>query len=348
MTMLEKKLSSTFDDLMSYVERINRLNGGTSCALFVIQNDYVVSECYSGQHSPEDSARPTAADSQFNVASVRKSYIGFATAWALNSGAISSVDDPVLRYVSVRQEETASLKRVTIRNLLTHTHGLARDEDGRLMRRFEPGTNWEYNNVGVRLLTELVPQITGSSIADLLNEKVFRPLGWRETGWRTTPSDLLVPVVDDRGTSLLLDSNSGGSEGNLFVSARELAYWGYLHLKLGKIKGESIVPDTLIRNAISLQSPIELPTTLPRNGCLWLVKKGESSQCLIGNHVPENSFEIVGLTGPLVLVIPELDLVVVRMANRVGNYGDEKGSYVDYLKEFSNLAFTSAMEEAIR
>jgi CubicO group peptidase (beta-lactamase class C family) len=346
--MLKKKPTAAFDDLMSYVERINRSNGGSSSALFIIQNDRVVAEFYSGKHSPEVSARLTAADSQFNVASVRKSYIGFATAWALHSGAICSLDDPVLRYVSVSQEENASLNGITIRNLLTHTHGLAKDENGRLVRHFEPGTDWDYNNVGIGLLTDLVPHVTGSSIADLLNEKVFRPLGWKETGWRTTSSDLLVPVADDQGTSLLLDSSGDGSGGNLFVSARELAYWGYLHLKLGKIKGESLIPEIVIRHAISVQTPGELPTTLPRNGCLWLVKKGESSKCLIGNNVPENSFEIVGLYGPLVLVVPELDLVVVRMANRVGNYGDEQGSYIDYLKEFSNLAVAAAREKANR
>lgn len=66
----------------------------------------------------------------------------------------------------------------------------------------------------------------------------------------------------------------------------------------------------------------------------------------MGNDVPDDSFEIVGLYGPLVLVVPELNLVVVRMANRVGNYEDEKGSYAEYLKEFSNLVVTSAREIA--
>jgi|GEM_PF-2250079 len=31
------------------------------------------------------------------------------------------------------------------------------------------------------------------------------------------------------------------------------------------------------------------------------------------------------------------------MANRVGNYEDEKGSYIEYLKEFGDLAITSAI-----
>lgn len=331
-----------YDSLFTYLERVNRLNGGTSSSLFVIQHDRITAEYYAGTHSSDASARPTRADSQYNVASVRKSYIGFAAAWALHNGAIRSFDDPVLRYFSAGREDRERLQGVAIRHLLTHTHGLDSDKSGRLTRRFEPGTNWDYNNAGIRILTAILANATGRSIAELLNDHVFGPLGLRETGWRTAASDLLVPVADDLDTSLPLDSNADGSEGNLFVSARELAYWGYLHLKLGTINKEQIVPTDLIQTIISDQSPRRLPAAHPRNGCLWMVKKGESSQCLIGNNVPKDSFEIVGLYGPILLVVPELDLVVVRMANRVGNYADDKGSYIHYLKEFSDLAVAAA------
>ena len=340
--MLKRSLVTTFDSLMSYVEHINRLNGGTACSLFVIQNDCVVAEYYAGKHSSDDLACSTSQRSQFNVGSVRKSYIGFATAWAHFTGAIKSFDDSVLRYLSASPEESEILKRVTIRNLLTHTHGLSLDKSGQLINTFEPGTDWNYNNVGINLLTEIIPNVLGCSISDLLNEKVFRPLGWKETSWCTTFSDLLVPVVDDLGTSLLIDRNSDGSRGNLFVTTRELAYWGYLHLKQGEINGESIVPQQILRNATSIQTPARLSSTLPQNGCLWLVKNGDSDQSLIGNDVPNDSYGIVGITGAVLLVVPELDLVVVRLTNKLGNYEDEQGSYIKYLKDFSNKAVNLA------
>ncbi|QMV42450.1 hypothetical protein [Cohnella cholangitidis] len=58
--------------------------------------------------------------------------------------------------------------------------------------------------------------------------------------------------------------------------------------------------------------------------------------------MPQGSYEIVGFYGPLVLVVPRLDLVVVRMANTHGNYEDDNGSYIHYLKEFSDLALEAA------
>ncbi|WP_246070411.1 serine hydrolase [Paenibacillus kobensis] len=125
MLELERYSSSHYDALMAYIERINQLNGGTAFALFVIHNDQVVAEYYGGEHS----GRRAAADSQFNVASVRKSYIGFAAAWALTIGAIRSFDDPVLRYVRANGDNAEVLSGVTIRHLLTHTHGLGRVND---------------------------------------------------------------------------------------------------------------------------------------------------------------------------------------------------------------------------
>ncbi|MFD1676138.1 serine hydrolase domain-containing protein [Alicyclobacillus fodiniaquatilis] len=340
--MLPSKASDAFNDLMTHVEHINEQNGGSACALYVIQNEHVAFEDYSGRHSHDTNSKVTEPTSQFNVASVRKSYIGLAVAYALYQGSIKSLDDPVLNYLTSGSQPTIP-NRVTIRHLLTHTHGLRQDEDGRVFYAFEAGTAWEYNNVGIHILTQIISQVTGRSLSEFLYTTVFQPLEMKETAWHTTPNEMLVPaIIDDGTTDSLLDDISDGSRANLFVSARELALWAYIHLKMGRIDGKSVIPEQAIRTSISVQSPLELPTGLPRNGCLWLVKHGRSEQSLIGNNVPDGSYKIVGITGPVVLVVPPLDLVVVRMANRVGNYEDEHGSYIDYLKSFSDLAVMCA------
>jgi CubicO group peptidase (beta-lactamase class C family) len=62
-------------------------------------------------------------DTQFHVASVKKSYIGFAVAYAVYYGYIKSIDDLVLKYLPTLDESTWD--GTTIRHLLTHTHGLS-------------------------------------------------------------------------------------------------------------------------------------------------------------------------------------------------------------------------------
>ncbi|GIP38475.1 penicillin-binding protein [Paenibacillus sp. J31TS4] len=337
--MTERLLTPAYAELMAYTEDLNRRNGGSACALYILQSGETVAEAYAGVHTHDAGARPASPDSQYNVASVRKSYIGLAVAWALEQGLLPSLDAPVDGLLPFRQEDAPAVEGVTLRHLLTHTHGLA-EEDGRLTRRFAPGSSWLYNNVGIRMLTTLIPAVTGVPVAELLDRLVFSPLGWRETGWRTDASETLVPVImDETGRAKLTTAPDGsGAAQNLFVSARDLARWGQLHLQGGRWEGRQLVPEAAVRTAVSLQSPPELADEQPANGCLWLVKRGFTPLSPFGRTVPDGSYLIVGFTGPLVLVVPELKLVVVRMTNKSGNYGDDTMDYIGYLQQFTDMA----------
>nr|GGG82754.1 hypothetical protein GCM10011398_30370 [Virgibacillus oceani] len=67
----------------------------SGAAIIVIHNDKIVLEEYLGSQSTHGNARPVQEDTQFHVASVRKSYIGFAVASAVYYGYINSIDDSV-------------------------------------------------------------------------------------------------------------------------------------------------------------------------------------------------------------------------------------------------------------
>jgi len=98
---IDRSLTGQFDGLIEYDSQINRLNGGTGMALIVIQHDRVVAEHYEGTHSRTADSRQVQADSQFNVASARKSYIAFVAALAVYEGKITSIDDLVTDYLPV-------------------------------------------------------------------------------------------------------------------------------------------------------------------------------------------------------------------------------------------------------
>ncbi|RHB51738.1 hypothetical protein DW881_00700 [Exiguobacterium sp. AM39-5BH] len=68
----------------------------------------------------------------------------------------------------------------------------------------------------------------------------------------------------------------------------------------------------------------------------WYVQGEPKAWRELGEAVPAGSYQILGNTGPLLLVIPAYRAVVVRMYNKRYNYGGER--YLDYLREFSNLA----------
>lgn len=292
----------------------------------VIYKDKIVSEEYWGKHSKAPDARSIQEDSQFHVASVRKCYIGFAVAYAVHHGYIESIDDEVAKYLNLTSNKL--LKNITIRHLLTFSHGLNINE-GQIIREFEPGHSWAYRDINIELLTQVVKLTTGKTIAQILKEQVFKPMEFKESGWHDETTEKLVHVIREQNNKLW--STGKGIEGdkkNMYVSTRELAYWGYIHLKQGYVNDKQSVSKEILKLATTLQSPIYLNKDLPQNGFLWFVKKLPAKKTEIGEKVPEGSFQILGYTSVALLVIPEHEIVAVRMFNSWGSI-----SGYDYLED---------------
>lgn len=98
----------------------------------------------------------------------------------------------------------------------------------------------------------------------------------------------------------------------------------------------------VIKIATSLQSPAYKNNELPQNGLFWFVQNEPKQLSELGERVPKGSYQILGITGPTILVIPEYNVVVAKMYNKRYNYGGD--NYLYYLREFSNLVadtFTS-------
>ncbi|SFJ03726.1 Beta-lactamase [Paenibacillus sp. UNC496MF] len=152
----QRSPAGAFRRLDAYMaEARERLSTGS--ALCVVRGDDVVHEAYGGRHGAEPGSRPIDAVSQFHLASVRKTYLGFAVSLAIEEGRIASLDDAAADYLEDAGE--VPLAGITLRHLLTHTHGLRRG--GEAGREFPPGTGWSYNN------TELGPSLPAGAFQSL-------------------------------------------------------------------------------------------------------------------------------------------------------------------------------------
>lgn len=325
----------TYDKLISWVENIKEKNHSSAAALCIIKDNKIVLEHYSGYHTNTSTNKRVTASSQFNVASARKSYLGLMIAYALYEGKINSIDDEAIKYF--KDFDPVLLGKTTIRHLVTHSHGLEETNDGTIFREFEPGQGWAYRDINVRMMTRLIYQLYNKSFPELLKERVFKHANFQETGWRVQQDENLVEVVNDPNEDAIsaIGTVDDGTEKKLFVSAREFAYWGNLHLNQGVLNGKQIVPKEVIEIATSLQSPTFTNNELPQNGLFWFVQNESAQLSELGERVPKGSYQILGITGPTILVIPEYNVVVAKMYNKRYNYGGD--NYLYYLREFSNL-----------
>lgn len=319
MIELERTPSPNFRRVIEHVRNTHETVFSSAFAVLVIQNGRIVSEHYEGYHSQLRGAKAVSEFSQFHIASVRKSYTAFAVAWAVHQRFIHSIDDLVVDYLP--ELDSKVLRGISLRHLLTHTHGLRTDEFKQLYNHFSAGTGWDYRDENIRMLAEIVQRTTGKTVAQISEEEVFTPMGFTGSGWRVAPhEDMVLTVVNPSGPpSFELRDSPNGDRPNMFATTRELALWGYLHLEQGSVEGEQIIPREVVSWITTIQSPLLDDNQLPRNGFLWQVQGEPASQSEIGLSVPKGSFQMLGMMGQTLLVIPEFDLVAVRMLNRLGN-----------------------------
>jgi len=138
----------------------------------------------------------------FQTGSVGKQFAATAVMMLVEEGKVG-LDDKLSKYL---EGTPTAWKDVTVRNLLTHTSGIADYTDHEYMKagglinprgdyteaelyenlvklplNFETGTKWKYCNTGYVLLGFLIHKVTGEFYGDLLQERIFRPLGMSAT-----------------------------------------------------------------------------------------------------------------------------------------------------------------------
>jgi CubicO group peptidase (beta-lactamase class C family) len=111
--------------------------------------------------------------------------LGAAPAW-------DTVDDP-------------RLAKVTARMVLSHRSGLPNWAFGEPLSFVgEPGQRWNYSGEGYAYLATVVEAIAGKTLPQLAEERVFKPLGMRDSSyvWRDTYAGRMATGYDAKGEAV--------------------------------------------------------------------------------------------------------------------------------------------------
>ena len=216
------------------------------------------------------------------------------------------------------------LKRITLRQLADHSAGFEKDR-GWCEMIYEPGTAWHYSDGGSNWLADCLTARYGRDLLDLMNERVFHPLGIR-AGERNDPDTDLFwgfnkrgPELKHRGSVYARRPFSAG----IFCNINAMAKIGMLCLRRGKWNGQQIIPADFV-DSVGRQSEklFGLPVAgdqkegragAPNHyGLLWWNNSDGAKE-----GVPKDAYWAHGLKDSYIVVIPSLDLVICR-AGREG------------------------------
>ncbi len=137
---------------------------------------------------------PVKPETIFQSGSVGKQFTATAVMMLVEEGKIG-LEDPLTKYFP---DAPAAWKQVTVCELLSHTAGFTDYPKNFDMRKdyteaqqlkivesiplaFSPGTSWSYSSLGYLTLGILIHKVTGEFYGDVLQERIFQPLGMSTT-----------------------------------------------------------------------------------------------------------------------------------------------------------------------
>jgi CubicO group peptidase (beta-lactamase class C family) len=262
--------------------------------------------------------------------SVTKSFLSSVVGLAYDRKLIRSLDDSVFRYVGPVMAlpggpgttavvpldlfATPHNRRITWDHMLRQVSDwegtlwgkpewadrpTGAPADWRTRPRVAPGSTYEYNDVRVNMLALAALQVWRRPLPSVLHEHLMGPIGASST-WQWTGYETSWVLMDGQA----VQSVSGGGHwgGGMFISARDMARFGYLTLRRGKWKDRQILSDEWVTRALT-------PTAAqPTYGFMnWFLNTDRKYV----PSAPASVFVHVGNGTNVVIVDPEHDIVAV-------------------------------------
>jgi CubicO group peptidase (beta-lactamase class C family) len=298
---------------------------------------------------------PLEPDDVFRIYSMTKPVTSVAAMMLIEEGKLS-LDTPLAdvlpEFAAVQVLDGTALRPparpILIRHLLSHTAGLGYGDIGRtpvdslyraarlgvwgtagdldrtvdaiasLPLAFDPGSRWNYS-LGVDVLGRVVEVVSGRTLAEFFQERIFEPLGMDDTGFHVQPEDLdrFTAAYAPSPTGLRVgESNVDGQHtrpaqwysggGGLTSTASDYVRFAQMLLNDGELDGVRLLRSETVEAMRTNQLPPELvpmPPIVGQNhgfGLGFAVSMGEHP----------GTFRWLGIAGTYFWIDPNEDLIV--------------------------------------
>ena len=317
-----------------------------------------------GNRALAPAVEPMTLDTIFDLASLTKVVATTTSVMILVEQGKIRLSDRVASYIP--GFERYGKADITVRHLLTHVSGLRPDVDLAEMwtgseraialaieevPTSRPGERFVYSDINFFLLGDIVRRVSGLSLDRFARERVFEPLGMKDTTFN--PSPALVPRIapTESCTSygwpcqgpektmlrgFVHDPTArrmGGVAGHagLFSTAADLATYCRMLLNGGVHDGQRILSPLGVEKMTTPATP-ELEANT--RGLGWDIDSTFSSNR--GELLPIGSFGHTGFTGTSIWIDPITEMFVVFLSNRV--HPDGKGDVTPLRARVATIA----------
>ena len=287
----------------------------------VIYKDSLIYEKYFNGYSDS---------SHTNSFSMAKSMVSLLIGKALEEGKIKSIDEPVANYLEAFKTEEK--KTITIKNVLQMSSGLSWDENygddilsglvsqtakgyyyGDLHKVINdltvievPGTLHRYKSGDTEVLGMILEQATGEKLATYFSKKIWSQIGAEQSSWWS---------IDEKGHEKAYCCVNS--------SVTDFARIGKLMLHKGNWNGKQIIDSNwIMQSAQPCLIKDKEGKQCDYYGLQWWLEKQEGHNVIFAR----------GHLGQFIFVIPDLELVIVRLGKK-----NDKMCIPQYIKGGINL-----------
>lgn len=331
---------------------------------------------------------PMAKDTVFRIASMTKPVTSVAIMMLVEQGKLR-LDDTASQYLpALKGREVIATfnekdgtyttrpakQEITIRHLLAHTSGFGysfanatiatlQQKTGKDQRDlpllFDPGTKWQYSH-STAALGEIIEKLTGQSLEDYFQAKIFRPLGMIDTSFQlpAEKAGRLVTIHQRDANGLTESPNpakytpTARGDGGLVSTAADYAIFVQMLLNEGSWNGARLLKSETVRSMASNQIGAvvvgEMPAVIPKVSAAFPFGAGKDKFGLgfqitmtegkASNERSAGSYTWAGIFNTHFWVDPKRSIGVVFLTQELPFYD---ATTMDVMRRFEHLIYAN-------